>query len=184
MALRWCRRTLGTNPRKRYEPAWYVVKHDPLCSAYGVYDAYDNEVWIFWDNCPTVEDLIRTCIHEWKHQLQPILTRYDYDESAMTNPYEIEARAAEAKWLDPCWQAIKGNVNKKFFKYETGNREIKGRRGRPNAKDKSAKGRQAKVASRSRARRHPSGYTFAAGSRKRYVDIDLDWTRILNNANP
>ena len=58
MALRWCKKNLGVNGRKKWEPIWYVRKgwdEDGTC---GEYDATDNEVYIFWNNCEDVEELI------------------------------------------------------------------------------------------------------------------------------
>ena len=108
MALRWCKRHLGVNKRKKFEPQWYVIKgYDTDC---GEYDADDNEVWIYWDNCEDVRELIGTCIHEWTHQLQPIRTKYyKYPGSYSRNPYEREARRNEDRYTKQCWSHIKTN---------------------------------------------------------------------------
>ena len=108
MALRWCKRNLGVNKRKKFEPIWSVVKgFDTDC---GAYDADDNEVWIYWDQCENVRELIQTCIHEWTHQLQPIRTKYyKYPGSYSRNPYEREARRNEDKYTKACWTHIKQN---------------------------------------------------------------------------
>ena len=108
MALRWCRRELGINKRKKFDPIWSVVNgYDTDC---GAYDADDNEVWIYWDQCGTVRELIATCIHEWTHQLQPIRTKYyKYPGSYSRNPYEREARRNEEKYTKQCWTHIKQN---------------------------------------------------------------------------
>jgi hypothetical protein len=109
MALRWCKRHLGVNKRKKFEPIWNIVKGygDSDC---GAYDADDNEIWIYWDQCETVRELIQTSIHEWTHQLQPIRTKYyKYPGSYSRNPYEREARRNEDKYLKECWTHIKQN---------------------------------------------------------------------------
>jgi len=108
MALRWCKRHLGVNKRKKFEPIWSVVKgYDTDC---GAYDADDNEIWIYWDQCEDVRELIATCIHEWTHQLQPIRTKYyKYPGSYSRNPYEREARRNEDKYTKECWTHIKQN---------------------------------------------------------------------------
>jgi hypothetical protein len=114
MALRWCRRTLGTNNRKRLEPIWYVLNgfdDDPAC---GCYDCWDNEVYIFWDHCDTVKELIATCIHEWTHQNQPIRSKYySYPSSYSRNPYERAAKYAEWKWVPVAWKELKNKINRK-----------------------------------------------------------------------
>jgi hypothetical protein len=111
MALRWCRRELGTNNRKKYEPVWSIVKgfEPKIC---GQYDDTDNEVYIFWDQCDDVRELIQTCIHEWTHQNQPITTKYyKYPGSYSRNPYERQARYNEKKYTPILWDAIKNKVN-------------------------------------------------------------------------
>lgn len=113
MALRWCKGKLGINKRKKYEVKWYVRKGCGDEDTCGEYDATDNEVIIHWDNCTDVKELIETCIHEWTHQNQPILTKYDkYPGSYSRNPYERQARYAEKKWLPICWDELKTKINK------------------------------------------------------------------------
>ena len=110
MAMRWCKRELGVNKRKKFEPIWSIVKGDDTDC--GAYDADDNEVWIYWDQCEDVRELIQTCIHEWTHQLQPIRTKYyKYPGSYSRNPYEREARRNEDKYTKECWKHIKQNNN-------------------------------------------------------------------------
>jgi hypothetical protein len=106
MALRWCRKHMGINGRKKYQPIWSVRKGwESDC---GEYDATDNEVHIYYNNCYDVRELIGTCVHEWTHQLQPILTKYDaYPGTYSRNPYERQARRNEDKYTKPCWAHIK-----------------------------------------------------------------------------
>lgn len=111
MALRWCRRELGVNNRKKYQPIWSVrMGYDEDC---GEYDAEDNEVFVYWDNCEDVRELIGTCIHEWTHQLQPIRTKYyKYPGSYSRNPYERAARYAEKKHTPACWAHIRKHIKR------------------------------------------------------------------------
>lgn len=115
MALRWCRRTLGVNRRKTLDPIWHVyngIPDDPSC---GAYDCWDNEVYVYWDHCEDVRELISTCIHEWTHQNQPIRTKYyKYPSSYQRNPYEREARYAEIKWTPVAWKELKNKINKRI----------------------------------------------------------------------
>jgi hypothetical protein len=113
MVLRWCRTNMGINKRKKFEPIWSVVKgYDTDC---GAYDADDNEVWIYWDQCSDVRELINTCIHEWTHQLQPIRTKYyKYPGSYSRNPYERQARRNEDKYTPIVWKELKHKINKKY----------------------------------------------------------------------
>lgn len=112
MALRWCRRNIGVNTRKHVDPVWYIQKGQPGDDVCGEYDCYDNEVFIYWDRCWDVRDLISTCIHEWTHQTQPIRTKYfKYPGSYSRNPYERQARYNEMKYTPIVWQQIKPKVN-------------------------------------------------------------------------
>jgi hypothetical protein len=109
--LRWCRRELGVNKRKKYYPLWYIVKgEEGLC---GEYDHDENEVYVYWDQCDDVRELISTCIHEWTHQLQPIRTKYfKYPGTYSRNPYERAARRNEDKYTPIVWRLIKTKINK------------------------------------------------------------------------
>jgi hypothetical protein len=109
--LRWCRRELGVNKRKKYYPLWYIVKgEEGLC---GEYDHDENEVYVYWDQCDDVRELISTCIHEWTHQLQPIRTKYfKYPGTYSRNPYERAARRNEEKYTPIVWRLIKPKINK------------------------------------------------------------------------
>lgn len=112
-ALRWCKTNLGVNRRKKYEVKWYIRRGCGDEDTCGEYDATDNEVIIHWDNCVDVKEIIETCVHEWTHQNQPILTKYDkYPGSYSRNPYERQAKYAERKWTPVCWEAIKNKINK------------------------------------------------------------------------
>lgn len=151
MALRWCRRHLGINKRKQYKPIWSIRKSSEWTKhTNGEYDPVDNEILVYWDNCDTIGELIRTCIHEWTHQLQPILTRYGKYTDYRTNPYEVEALQFETRYTPVCWQDIKEKVNKS---YGSSNTKVKRSRSSSNAKDKKDEGRKAKVRRSRRAGR-------------------------------
>lgn len=112
MALRWCRREFGINNRKKYEPTWSVWRgiEPDLC---GEYDHDENCVYVYWDQCVDVNELIATCIHEWTHQLQPITTKYfKYPGSYSRNPYERQARYKEKKYTPVFWDLYKHKINK------------------------------------------------------------------------
>lgn len=67
-----------------------------------------NEITIYWKNITSLEELIRTLIHEYKHYLQSPswMTRYykmgyTYDN----HPYEEAARKEEENWYNIWEQA-------------------------------------------------------------------------------
>jgi hypothetical protein len=110
MALRWCRTNMGINKRKRWQPTWSICKNVEDENL-GYYCPYDNEILIHWNRCRTVGELIETCIHEWTHQLQPILTRYDWRLPHHKNPFEQEAFRNELLYGPTCWLDINQKVN-------------------------------------------------------------------------
>ena len=112
-ALKWCERTFGVNRRKKWELKCYVRKSHDGDDTCGEYDCWDNEIYVYWNNCETVRELVQTCIHEWTHQNQPILTKYyKYPGTYSRNPYERAARYAEVKWAPILWKETKNNINK------------------------------------------------------------------------
>ena len=114
MAERWCRTNMGTNRRKKYDPTITYYKSMEGDLDMGEYRYWDNEIIIYYNNCGNIKNLIRTIIHEWQHQLQPMTkyesldTKYGYRK----NPLEIEAEAAEEKYYKELWMNIKTKLNK------------------------------------------------------------------------
>ena len=97
MTLRWCRRRFGDNRRKAYELKWYIQRN-PNPKECGEYVADDNEIYVYWNNLENIEEILRTCIHEWTHYKQPILTRYfKFKGPYSQNPFERQAFRAEQK---------------------------------------------------------------------------------------
>ena len=112
MVFTWCRKNLGINRRKHYEIQTNFEKSDikNLC---GEYEPVDNKISIYWNQIEDVDELIRTCVHEWTHYRQPVLTQYwKHTGIYSANPLEQKARYAERKYLDRCWNGIKHKVNK------------------------------------------------------------------------
>jgi hypothetical protein len=111
MVLRWCRREMGVNRRRKYDPIWTVRRGaEGDC---GEFDCDENIVFVYWNNCETVQQLIATCIHEWTHQLQPIASRYwKYEGDYYNHPMEKEARKNELHLTPPLWEYINPKINK------------------------------------------------------------------------
>ena len=110
---KWCRSNMGINGRKKWDVAVTYYKSLDEDDDMGEYRYWDNEIIIYYNNCGSVENLIRTILHEWKHQLQPMskyermLDEHGYEE----HPFEKEAEAAELKYKD-VWMSIKPFINK------------------------------------------------------------------------
>ena len=114
MAERWCRSNMGTNRRKKYDVAVTFYKSYEGDLDMGEYRYWDNEIIIYYNNCGNIKNLIRTVIHEWQHQLQPmgkyekIHNEVGYEE----HPFEKEAEAAEEKYYKQLWMDIKPKLNR------------------------------------------------------------------------
>ena len=111
---KWCRTNMGVNNRKKYQPVITYYKSYEEDTDMGEYRYWDNEIIVYYNNCKTVSNLIRTIVHEWQHQLQP-MTKYEkihdevgYDE----HPFEKEAEAVEKKNYKQVWSHIKPTINK------------------------------------------------------------------------
>ena len=113
-AERWCRDNMGLNSRKKFDPTITYYKSLPEDGCMGEYRYWDNEIIVYYNNTPTIKDLIQTIIHEWQHQLQP-MTKYegmDEEHGYNDNPMEIEAMEAEKDYYKILWMAIKQKLNK------------------------------------------------------------------------
>lgn len=87
---------------KHHEYTPYVYLSDEMKEDLeGEYCYILNEITLYYNNINSVEDLIRTLIHEYQHYLQSPswMTRYyrmGYDYS--NHPYEVEALQEEENW--------------------------------------------------------------------------------------
>lgn len=85
------------------ETPWLVIEDSPYSDAddldlIGEYCSMHNELVVYWKNIKSVEDLIKTLIHEYQHYLQSPtwMTRYykmGYDYN--NHPYETIAYQRE-----------------------------------------------------------------------------------------
>ena len=113
-AEKWCRSNMGTNQRKKYDVLVTYYKSYDEDEDMGEYRYWDNEIVVYYNNTPTVKDFIRTIIHEWQHQLQP-MSKYEglHREYGYENhPLEKEAEAAEEQHYKQLWIDIKPKINK------------------------------------------------------------------------
>jgi hypothetical protein len=111
---KWCRTHMGTNNRKKYDVLVTYYKSYDTDSDMGEYRYWDNEIIVYYNNTPTVKDFIRTIIHEWQHQLQP-MSKYErlHDEVGYEeHPFEKQAEEAEEKHYRQAWVYIKERLNK------------------------------------------------------------------------
>ena len=111
---KWCRTNMGVNRRNKYYPTITYYKSYDGDMDMGEYRYWDNEIIVYYNNCGNVSNLIRTILHEWQHQLQP-MGKYEriHDEVGYEeHPFEKEAEAAELKHYKQVCMAINPNINK------------------------------------------------------------------------
>ena len=105
---------MGVNGRKKYQPVITYYKSIEGDNDMGEYRYWDNEIIVYYNNCRTVGNLIRTIVHEWQHQLQP-MTKYEKIHNEVgyeRHPFEKEAEAIEKKNYKQVWKHIKPTINK------------------------------------------------------------------------
>jgi hypothetical protein len=77
----------------------------------GYYDPETKDICMYRTNIDTVNEYVKTFIHEWQHSLQKKLkkkyARYDYKYGYKNNPYEIEARNSEKIYKSTVWKYAK-----------------------------------------------------------------------------
>ena len=69
--------------------------------AHAEYDWRNNKIYLYTSRLHSVEDIIRSLIHECVHSTQNKVkfnTYYLLGKTYDTHPYEIEARNAEEEW--------------------------------------------------------------------------------------
>ena len=111
---KWCRTHMGTNMRKKYDVLVTYYKSYDSDSDMGEYRYWDNEIIVYYNNCGTISNLIRTILHEWQHQLQP-MSKYESIHNEVgyeDHPFEKEAEAVELKYYKQVWMDIKPTINK------------------------------------------------------------------------
>lgn len=111
MAETWCKKHMGQNNKKKF--SILVTYWKGWDSDWGSYDPEDHAIFVYYNNTPTVKDLIQTIIHEWTHSLQPLTSKWkEYNAVCYSkNPFEREAYASE-KLYSEMWADIKHKLNK------------------------------------------------------------------------
>lgn len=111
LALTWCKQYFGKNNRKKRKLLLKPKKNTKFIKrskVFGLYCFYRNTIYIYLNNCDSIDEIISTIIHEYTHYLQPS-TKYMYYQSVYNytqNPFEIEAKRNEEKCLDKCLNYI------------------------------------------------------------------------------
>lgn len=92
--------TYGESKHHTTSP-YIFISNEKLGELKGEYCFILNEITVYWKNIDSLEELIRTLIHEYQHYLQSPswMTRYynighDYE----SHPYEVKAFQEEENW--------------------------------------------------------------------------------------
>ena len=113
MALEWCIENLG-NPLKTITPALNVSYDKRVKRMYGHY--WQQTITVYPNVCISDLKFISTIIHEYAHYLQfskisnmkqyhKLTQKFGYNN----NPFEVEAREFEKKYLTSCMDYIEKN---------------------------------------------------------------------------
>ena len=107
----FCAREIGVNRRKKRELIFNIEKKDPTNpKVYGYHDHDDNEIYIFKKRNKTLDNFIKTFIHEYTHYLQPCKTHYQRlleKHGYEKHPYEIEAFGNEDRYFKLAYKEVK-----------------------------------------------------------------------------
>lgn len=101
---KFCRDTMGGKHKIKVK-----FIHDDTLSYYGEYDFNTHTLKICSNVCVTLDDMVKTFIHEYRHSTQPCKRNYHrlLDEHGYTkHPYEIEAELAEELYYKPLMKIL------------------------------------------------------------------------------
>ena len=110
--LKWCKKYLGHNLRKRKPIKLSVLKNPKNLddkNDCGSYHSHENRIIIYYVNCPTIKEIVSTVIHEYTHYLQSNKQYYEFTEyyNYFSHPFEVEARKNEELYTNRCVRYIK-----------------------------------------------------------------------------
>lgn len=113
LTLKWCREHLGINPRKRTKLKFKLSRKTRNIKkkflVYGRYCFWRNTITIYAPNCKTLDQIVKTIIHEYTHYLQS-RTKYEKYEKThyySKHPLERSAFRNEEKYGNMCIKEIK-----------------------------------------------------------------------------
>lgn len=113
-ALKWCKKNMGINKRKRNTPTVYVrirLEEDDKIKKIveGSYFSKSNRIVVYGLNCNTLEDVVSTVIHEYTHYLQSMKKYWEYFQTYYysQHPYERQAKRNEEKYTKQCYNHIR-----------------------------------------------------------------------------
>ena len=89
--LDYCLKTIGL-PKRKHVPKFSIVK-GRTSGTYGIYNPENETIYVYYDECKSVGNLINTFIHEFTHHTQN-LKNYDsllQKVGYRNHPLEVEA---------------------------------------------------------------------------------------------
>lgn len=107
--LEYCMDVLGV-PRKKGIPTFSVIKTKK--EYYGEYCPEKEHIFIYYNNCGTIQKFVDTFIHEYTHHTQNLnkydrlLSKYGYDE----HPLEVEAREMGRRYRGHCLESYRKRI--------------------------------------------------------------------------
>lgn len=108
LTLKWCKKNIGINNRRKTKLKVVVRVNFPKDEherfIRGAYYSEDNKIHVYHVNCKTINDIIKTIIHEYTHYLQSMKKYWEMYKTHYysTHPYERQADRNEEKYFDLC----------------------------------------------------------------------------------
>jgi hypothetical protein len=105
----YCMEVIGV-PRKKGIPSFSIVKTNK--EYYGEYCSERERIFVFYNNCGTIQKFVETFIHEYVHHTQNLtkydkwLSKYGYDD----HPLEVEAREVAKKYRGHCLESYRKRI--------------------------------------------------------------------------
>lgn len=102
----YCMEVLGV-PRKKGIPSFSIIKTNK--EYYGEYCPEQERIFVYYNNCGTIQKFVDTFIHEYTHHTQNLnkydrlLSKYGYDE----HPLEVEARDTAKRYRQHCLESYR-----------------------------------------------------------------------------
>lgn len=102
----YCMDVLGV-PRKKGIPSFSIIKSKS--ENYGEYCSEQERIFVYYNNCGTIQKFVDTFIHEYTHHTQNLnkydrlLSKYGYDD----HPLEVEARDVAKRYRGHCLESYR-----------------------------------------------------------------------------
>lgn len=110
--LSWCPHYMGLPRGKNYLPNLKISRINNV--VWSDYDPSDDTIRVYYNQIKSVNHLVRMIIHEYTHYVQlpsdrqdRLYSKYEKEVGYWDNPFEVEARNNEKKYVNHIYYRIK-----------------------------------------------------------------------------